>query len=277
MKYALQRCCTTPVFLRQYETSTNEVLKELGVEIVDIKDFGCCGYPLRNFDQTACVLSSAKNLSLAEERDLNILTFCNCCYSSLKHAGALMKEVPSIRADVDALLRKEGLSYRGTAQVRHILELLHRDIGIEHIKRKITRRFENLKIAIHYGCHILRPQRVVGFGPPGPASVFDELVEATGAQLVEWASQLECCGSPMLGVDDDLSADLAKKKIVSAKDAGADFLCVACPYCQLQFDRLQRIYLAKNGSKFRLPSILFTQLLGLALGLKPDRVGIDRN
>ena len=109
MKFALFRCCPTSVYLKQYESSTDAVLTRLGVGVVDIPEFNCCGYPLKNYDFKAYVLSSARNLCLAEKRNLNILTLCNCCYGSLKYADHLMREDASIRDDINTTLQKEGL------------------------------------------------------------------------------------------------------------------------------------------------------------------------
>ena len=277
MKFALQRCCTTSVFLKQYESSTDAVLKKLGVEFVDIKEFGCCGYPLKNFNYQAYILSSAKNLALAEKEQLNILTFCNCCYGSLKHAGHLLGTDESARDEINSKLNKAALQYSGGVEVKHLFEVLYKDIGVQNIKEKVVKSFEGLKIATHYGCHLLRPRRIVQFDNPLSPSIFDQLVEITGAESIPWSRKLECCGSPVRGVNDDLSRDLTEKKIMDAKESGAELLCVACPFCQLQFDRGQKMLLSKQNGKRPLPSILYTQFIGLSLGIDAEALGINQN
>jgi len=279
MKFALQRCCTTPTFLKQYESSTNAVLGKLGVALIDMKDFNCCGYPLKNFDFKAYLLSSARNLSLAEKENLNIMTFCNCCYGSLKHARHVLMEDDSLRKEMNVVLDKENLCYNNNVKVKHLLEVLYRDIGIDSIRDLISKKFKGLKIATHYGCHLLRPRKIMQFDNPFAPTLFDELVEITGAESVPWATKLECCGSPLYGVDDELSMDLMENKIIDAKKSGANYFCVACCYCQLQFDRVQKVMISKrngNGHQ-KLPSILYTQLLGLCLGIDPDTLGINQN
>ncbi|MBW1887591.1 MAG: CoB--CoM heterodisulfide reductase iron-sulfur subunit B family protein [Deltaproteobacteria bacterium] len=277
MEFALQRCCTTPIFLKQYESSTNAVLEKLGVGLVDIKEFNCCGYPLRNFNFKAYVLSSAGNLALAEKENLNIMTFCNCCYGTLKHANHIMGGDSSLKREINTSLSGEGLGYDGGIEVKHLLEVLYKDIGIEQIKEKILKRFKKLRIAVHYGCHLLRPRQIIQFDNPENPSIFDELVEITGAESIHWSTKLECCGSPMWGIDDDLSSDLTEKKIMDAIQSGADYLCVACSYCQLQFDRVQKMLLSKGDLKHHLPSILYTQLLGLSMGIDEEVLGINEN
>ncbi len=277
MKIALFRCCMTAMGLDQYESSTNAVLEKLGIEFVDVREFGCCGYPLRNFNFRAFVLASARNLALAEKRGLNILTVCNCCYGSLKHTEHLLKEDSALRGEINASLDGEGLRYEGRTVPKHFLQILHDDIGIENIKGNLKKTFRGLKIATHYGCHILRPSEIVQFDNAFSPVKMDQLVELTGAESVPWLTKLECCGSPLIGVNDDLSMDLTEKKLVNAKKGGADYLCVACPYCQMQFDKVQKMMLAHRGSEVSLPSILFLQLLGLCLGIDSHRLGLEMN
>ena len=277
MKFAIQRCCTTPELLRQYETSTDAVLKRLGVDCVDIKQFNCCGYPLKNIDYKAQVLCSTRNFALAEREGTNILTFCNCCFSTLRRTNRHLKENAPLMEEINRDLRAEGLEYRGGVEVRHLLQVLYEDIGTEAIRDRKVKSLTGLKIATHYGCHILRPKDIMQFDNPIAPTIFDELVELTGAESIPWARKLDCCGSPMGGIDDELSMDLAQRKISDAREAGADYLCTACPYCHLQFDRVQRILVSKRNGVRPLPAILYTQLLGMCLGIDDQMVGLKGN
>jgi heterodisulfide reductase subunit B len=244
---------------------------------VDIREFNCCGYPIRNTDFETFVLFSARNLALAEKQGLDIVTLCKCCYGSLKKAEHLMKEDNSLRDEINVLLAKEGLEYRGTIEVRHFLSVLHKEIGIPALKEKVKNGFKDLKIATHYGCHALRPSDITQFDNPVAPVLFDQLVELTGAKSIDWQLKLECCGAPLLGVNDDLSMDLAEKKLSDGKQSGADYLCVACPYCQLQFDTVQQMMISVRGTDHQLPSILFSQLLGLVMGIDGKALGIQMN
>lgn len=277
MKIAILRCCVTPIFLKQYESSTNAVLKEIGIEFVDIKEFNCCGYPLKNINFKAHVLSSVRNLSLAEKHNLNIMTFCNCCYVTTKNVNHLMKDEPSIRHEMNEILAKEGLNYQGSVEVKHLLDVLHTDIGIEQLKVKIKRTFKGLKIATHYGCHFMHPRKVLEDKNHTSLLIFDKLVKITGAESVVWQNQHECCGAPVWGTNDLLSMDLTEKKVLNARQSGADYLCSACAFCQLQFDRVQKMYTQGQSPNHHIPSILFTQLIGLSLGIDKDVLGIDKN
>jgi len=277
MEFALFLGCTIPARLNQYEFSSRAVLDKLGVKLVDIRDFNCCGYPLRNIDFKLFMLSSARNLALAEKRNLDVMTLCKCCYGSLKKAVLLMRENISLKKEVNATLEKEGLTYEGRSEVRHLLSVLHKDIGIESIKEKMSTTFKGLRIATHYGCHALRPSQVVEFDNPVAPKLFDELVEATGAESVEWQMKLECCGAPLWGVHDGLSMDLTLRKLEDGKKSGADYICAACPYCQIQFDRVQKMILSQRNTSHPLPSVLYTQLLGLTMGVDRKALGLESN
>lgn len=277
MKFVMMRCCTTPIVLPEYEWSTNAVMEKLGIELVDVAALGCCGYPLRNISFRAHVLASARNLALTEKENLDLLTVCNCCYGTMRYVDNLMKNDASVRKDINTTLEKEGLRYEGDIEARHILQVLYDDVGIETIRDMIVKPFHGLRIATHYGCRILRPSKIAQFDKPHSPTKFDELVEVTGAESIDWPTKLECCGSPLWGINNELSLDLTENKLVAAKESGADYLCVACSYCQIQFDRVQRILLIERGPGIKLPSVLYPQLLGLSLGIDGETLGLQMN
>jgi heterodisulfide reductase subunit B len=188
-----------------------------------------------------------------------------------------MKENAPLKKEVNRTLEKEGLRYEGRIEVKHLLSVLYKDIGIEAIKEKMAMTFKGLKIATHYGCHVLRPSQVVGFDNPVAPSIFDQLVEATGAESIDWPMRLECCGAPIWGVNDKLSMDLTLKKLTDGKKSGADYVCTACPYCQLQFDKVQKMILSQRNLNHPLPSVLYPQLLGLTLGIDQKALGMEMN
>jgi len=274
-KYALFIGCNIPAKVGQYETSARAVLEKLNIGITDIKEFNCCGYPLKNTDQTAWILSSARNIALAERKKLDVLTLCQCCFGSLKKANAVLKEDNDLKVKINTILEKEGLKYQGTSSVKHYLSVLHNDITIDELNKKTIDHYKDLKIATHYGCHALRPSDIMKFDDPVAPTLFDNLVEVTGAKSIEWASKLDCCGAPVLGINDNLSYDLTEKKLTNAKKAGADFICVACPWCHMQFDKIQDQIVSKRNKEYTLPSILYTQLLGLRLGIGKKELGIE--
>ena len=277
MNYALFLGCTIPARLTQYESSSRAVLGALGVELIDIKEFNCCGYPLRNIDFKASILASARNIALAEKEGLPILILCKCGFGTLKHADHILKEDSSLRNEINTILKKEGLEYTKGVEIKHLLSVLYHDVDRDTLTKKITRPFKNLKIATHYGCHALRPSEITQFDDPVNPTLFDDLVTLTGAESILWEKRLDCCGAPLTGVNDDLSMDLTGKKLANAKQSGADFLCDACSYCHIQFDTVQGIMNTATGTNNSLPAILYPQLLGLSMGIDGDTLGLGEN
>ena len=277
-QYALFLGCNIPVRVKQYDVSARMVLKELGVSLVDNRQFNCCGYPMRNTDPKAFLLSAVRNLALAEKMEMDMLVLCQCCFGSLKKAQAVMAEKGDLQAEVHGLLAEEGLEYNGNVKIKHFLSVLYHDVGLDAIKQQISKPYKSLNIATHYGCHVLRPSRVTQFDDPVNPTLIDELVKVTGAKSVDWPLKLECCGAPVTGIDDDLSWNLTEKKLIDANAAGAHYVCTACPYCHIQFDTVQQKMLTDNKKQDALlPAILYPQLLGLAMGLDGTLLGISDN
>ena len=277
MRFALFVGCTIAGRVKQYELSARAVLGRLGVELVDVPEFNCCGYPVENSDFELFALFSARNLALAEKRGLKLMTLCQCCFGSLKKVHHLMQEDVPLRNRINAYLAKDDLSYGAGVEVTHLLSVLHRDVGPAALGEHIRRPLEGLKIATHYGCHALRPSDIVQFDNAVEPVLFDRLVEATGAESIAWPLKLECCGAPLIGINDELSMDLMERKLDSGKEAGADFLCVGCPWCQAQFDGGQERMRAVRGGHHNMGSILYPQLLGLAMGVDGRELGLHMN
>jgi len=277
-KYAIFLGCSIPARVNHYEASARMVLKELGVELVDLENFSCCGpVPLRSISFEMFLTASGRNLAVAEAEGLDIMCLCSGCFSSLVDANHHLKNDPKLRSDINKNLEPFETGYQGGIQVKHFLQVLHQDGGLKNIQERVTRRFDGLKVATHYGCHSIRPSAVVKFEDNRPPRMFDELVEAVGASSVPWKSKWACCGGPLLGVNESLAMDLCQNKLSDAKEWGADCLCTACPFCQVQFDTIQAKIASERKKAFDLPSILYPQLLGLAMGLDRDLLGVDAN
>ena len=277
MRFALFHGCNIPARVSQYADATRAVCSKLGVELVELDKFNCCGYPARNMDHRAFVLSAAKNLAAAESIGLDMLVMCKCCYGSLRKAAAVLSLDPDLKKDINNVLAKEKLHYEGRVQINHLLTVLHRDVGTETLKSCITGTYSGLQIAVSYGCHALRPSKITGFDDPVSPKIFDELVEITGAFSIDWPRKLDCCGAPLTGVNDRLAMDMALKKIASAREADAHYICTACPYTHLQFDRVQSRIAAESADWKPLAPILYPQLLGLCLGIDESALGLSNN
>jgi len=277
MKFALFHGCNIPARVAQYADATQAVCARLGIELVEVAAFNCCGYPVRNTDHRAYVLSAARNLALAEKAGLDMLVMCKCCYGSLKKAEHFLKQDPDLKAEINRILAKEHLECKNNVLIKHLLSVLYHDVGLERLKENISKAYSGLQVAVSYGCHALRPSTVTGFDDPVSPKIFDELVDSTGAFSVEWTRKLDCCGAPLTGINDRLAMDMARKKIESAREAGAQFICTACPYTHLQFDGVQMRMSAQSENSEPLAPILYSQLLGLCMGIDEITLGISKN
>lgn len=270
MKYIFFPGCKIPYHLPGYDASTRAVLAALDVELVDA-EFNCCGYPIRHRSFEAAVFSAARVLAIARQADLPLLTPCMCCYGNLKHADHWLRKHPPLERSANRLLAEEGLEWGEGIGIRHLLSVLCDDIGTDHLRSRVRRPQTGRKVAAHYGCHALRPAKVVQFDNPLAPRRFESLIAATGAKPVEWSERLSCCGNPVWGKNDRLAVTLMRKKLVSAERSGADCLCTGCTYCQLQFGPIRRAVLPNGGG---IDAILFTRLLGESLGLDPENLGV---
>lgn len=275
MSLVIFPCCVSSSFMGDCESATRVVIDKLGVEIEDGSGFNCCGYPYKGVDFKAFVLMSGRNLALAEKKGADLVTTCGCCFGTTKQAESVLKEDSGLFEYVNDALKKEGLVYTGKSTARHFIEVLLSNPGIPSLKDKLGGVFSGKKVATHYGCKVLRPSSVVKFDNPFSPTKLDDLVEATGAESVSWSQKLECCGAPLMGVNDITSMQLAKNKLESAKQAKADVICTACPFCYLQFERTRDILSRESGNGFNVPSLSLVQLLGLALGLDKGTLGIN--
>lgn len=272
MGYALFLGCNIPARVQGYEASARVLLRRLGVEVSDLPQFGCCGYPLRGTDPEAALLLAARNLALAEGKGLDVLALCQCCYGTLRKVQERLEEDRAAKGRIEEVLGREGLSYLGRVRVRHLLDLLWRDME-GRLREALTDGLGGTKVSAHYGCHALRPSSLMALDDPSDPKVMEELVRAAGGEAVWWSKRLDCCGAPLLGFEDDLSLEVMKGKVEDCLRAGAEVLCVACPYCYLQFQRGQQRAFGRQA----IPVVLITQLLGLAANVPPKDLGLGED
>ena len=276
VKYGMFLGCTVPARLVAYDLSARKILEALGVELVDLKDVGCCGSPdMGSVSKKAALAVAAWNLALAEEQGVDVvITLCNGCNEVLSRAVETLKDL-SKRDEVNAILRELGHEYKGNVQVKHLVRVLYEDIGVEKIRELVEKPFKNLKVATHYGCHLVRPSEILKFDDPDNPRSLDELVEATGAISVIYPNKMECCGLPVLAVREELAYRIASDKLKAMREAGAEALITVCPFCYLHFENTQ--VMLEVPEEEQVPVIHYPQLLGLAMGLEPDDVGLYEN
>ncbi|RLI30900.1 disulfide reductase [Candidatus Bathyarchaeota archaeon] len=272
-RYALFLGCTIPARLNSYDLSSRRVAEALGIELVDLEGAGCCGTPdMESLDHTMAAAMAAWNLSLAEEQGLDIVVLCNGCHEVLRKYNVMLKQDSKLLKEVNEILSKVGREYEGTVEVKHYVKVLYDDIGPDKIRQMLKKPFKGLRAAVHYGCHMLRPSELIQFDDPENPHILDDLVNATGAVSVDYPDKLECCGAPILAVNEELSNSIAKYKVQIARKY-ADVMITACPFCFMQYEGCQ----VTGWEGEQLPVLHYPQLLGLALGMEFEELGINEN
>ncbi len=260
--------CVIPYRLPNMEVTARKVLENLGVELHEIKGATCCPDPIaiKTTGEESYLLTAARNLCLAESQGLDILTPCNGCYETLKSVNSRLRLDRTLVKNLNKALSKIGLEYKGTVEVKHLVELLYKDIGAGKIQRSVVRPLNGLNVAVHYGCHLLRPSNALFFDDPlNPVSV-DRLVEWIGARSVKYDDKMLCCGGAISLVNREDSMSLVRQKVSAIQKVGADCLVVVCPYCMLQYD-LGQFLLKREEPKTWTPVFYYPELLALAMGI----------
>jgi len=274
LKYILFLGCAIPYRLPSYEISTRKVLKKLGVELVEMPEFNCCGFPLDPVNHDMMLTFAARNLCLAEQQNLNIMTLCNGCFGILNHVNKELKEDKKIKEKVNGYLKEIGMEFKGTITVKHLIHVLAEDVGFEKIKETVQKPLSQLRVAQHTGCHVVRPAKYIGFEDPENPTTLKKLIQVTGAKCLDYMDETECCGAPILGVNEKIPLQLAREKLDHIKDVGAQAMITCCPYCHIMYDLNQpRIERAFN-EKFGIPVLHYPQLLGLSMGIAPEELAL---
>lgn len=273
-EYALFLGCTVPVRALNYELSTRRVAGELGIKLVDLNEFSCCGFTVKSINHRSAEVLAARSLSIAEEKNLDICTLCSACTSFLTEVNKKIRENKGFREEINKELDSIGRTCKGSIEVKHFARILYDDR--ERVREKIVKPLTGLKIAAHYGCHYLKPSEIYGFEDPEAPFTLDELIELTGACSVDYVNKNMCCGGGILGIDEDTALAISKEKLDSIKD-NADAMVLICPFCDIMYDINQGRIEKKFGRDYKIPVLYYPQLLGLALGINSGELGLDMN
>ena len=269
MRYSLFRGCFIPVRLPHIEVVSKSVLGELGVELRDIEGFSCCPEPvgLHVNDRLTATAIAARNIALAEEFGDDIITLCNGCTYVLRQVNEELKRDPELREQVNEILSETDHQYKGTIDVKHFAHVLNEDLGLDRVAKRVERPLAGLSVACHTGCHIISPPEVMEFDDPLDPVVLDNMVDALGAEPVDFDMKTICCGWTLANYGDRASANkLVGTKLQAMNDAGSDCIAVICPQCFYQFDTGQMIATRSLKLDLKLPTLFYLQLLALSMG-----------
>lgn len=272
MKYAYFPGCTAHGTSVEYNMSTLAVAEILGIELEEIPDWVCCGATSGHLTNEKLALAlPAIGLINARSIGGDVVTACAECFNRLKTTNYEMQNRPESKAELEKVLETR---YNGDVRVRHILEIIVNDVGLEEVKRNVSVSLEGLKVASYYGCLLVRPAEVMQFDDTEDPVLMDRLVETLGGQPLDWPHKVDCCGASLTISRTDMVHRMSGRILYGAKEAGAEVIMVACPVCQPNLDLRQAGIAKVFGEKLHIPVLYFTQLLGLALGATLRELGL---
>ena len=273
-RFAFFPGCLIPARYPAMEYAMRQVLPRLGIEIVDLEGSSCCPDPIyfKSKDKLSWLAVAARNLSLAEDLGLDVVTNCSGCTATLSETIHLLED-DSLKAKVNDRLRRIGREYKGTTRVRHIATVVRDEVGYERVRESVVRPLEGLKVAIHYGCHLLKPSKIMRVDNPDNPQVMERLVEALGATAIRHRNWYLCCGKACQ--TEDISMNMMHDLLTTVKAAETDILGMICPTCFSQFDYGQMKISKKFDETFNIPPVYYFQLLAFAQGIPYEKLGFD--
>jgi len=273
MKYAFFPGCSLESSAWEFDQSVRAVFRALGIELEEIPDWVCCGStPAHATNATLAVALPAINLLAAREMGCSVATACASCYSRLRTANHKIRSEPEQRKRAERMI---GKPYDGGVEVRHVLDILVNDFGLQAIRERLLQPLEGLRVACYYGCLLTRPPEIVAFDDAEHPTSMEDLLAAAGAEPVEWPFKTECCGAGLSMTQPETVNRLSHRLLSMARSAGAQCIAVACQMCQMNLDLRQADATRAHGEIPETPVLFVTQLLGLALGLSSKELGIE--
>jgi heterodisulfide reductase subunit B len=268
--------CSVETSSKGYEQSTQAVASRLGIRLVELEDWNCCGATAyMSVEELPSLAIAARNLALAEPHGRPLVTPCPACFITLKKTNSYLAESPKLKEQVNEALDEAELKYNGTVEVRHLLSVLTKDVGAQAIKAQVKRNLGGLKVACYYGCQIVRPGEE--FDNAEMPTTMDTLLAELGAEPVYFPMKTKCCGASLIASTRDVALRLVKDILLCAQQYGAECVVTACPLCQLNLDAYQEQINQQYNLNFKIPVLFITQLIGIALGIPNENLGLRTN
>lgn len=272
-KFALFPGCSLEKMASSYLKSSVQTTQRFGIELQEIEDWNCCGATTYSYiDELLANTLVARNLAIAEKEGLDFVAPCSACYKNAYFANKYIKEDPDLAEHINYALEQDDLQIQGSIEVYHIIDIFSDEIGPAKIKEKVTNPLSGLKVAPYYGCQIVRPRKN-GEELEDP-QFFEEIISAMGAEPVNFADRLRCCGASLIMTSRHAALDMVRILLYNAVSSGADVIATACPLCQVNLECYQTQVNEEFGTDFAVPVLYFTQLMGLALGMSRRQLGI---
>ena len=277
MKYAFFPGCVLESAAKEDYMATVAVAKKLGIELEELDGWTCSGAShVQDIAPEMTLATNARNIALAEEKGMNLLTVCNTCTLMLREAKNELDNNEKEKEEVNKKLAQIGKQYRGTTDITHFLWVLIRDYGLDKLKEKVVKPLTGLRVAEYYGCHILRPQTEMGFEDYQMPTSLADLISAIGATPIDFSRKLDCCGFHAVYPAHDSVMQMTGSINKDAATEGADCVVTPCPLCQMQLDMFQKEAKEVVGGGKDMPILHMSQLVGLALGISPEEMGMPK-
>jgi heterodisulfide reductase subunit B len=276
-KFAFYPGCIMQTEQYAYELSLREILPIFNIELIEIQNFCCCGEPLKNVNQMLSISLAARNIALVEKKGFDLFVPCPMCHLSMSECKNILDSDEKLKKRVNNFLKDEDIVYQGSSEILSILELFYDVIGLDEIKDKVKHPLKNLKIASHYGCHLIRPSEI---GRPDDAEnpgKIEEILKVLGANPSTYAEKLDCCGALLNANLPESALTKTGQKLQKVQDYGFDLFVDVCPWCHRQYDARQKKAGETVAAKINIPVFYLTQLIGLALGIKKEKLGLHLN
>ncbi len=277
MKLAYYPGCVAQSSGKELDLATRYVCRALSVELAEFPNFSCCGSGfVDEANEVLNIALNARNLAIAERAGLNVLTICSTCQGMLSLANLRLKD-PAVRSRVDGALRPLGIEYRGSVVVKHLLQVLTQDVGLDAVRAKVRRPLAGLKVGAFYGCHLLRPADELAWEDGEEPHAFEDLLQAVGASPVYYRGRVMCCGFPIQFVKAETASRVAGRQILDAKAHGADAMATPCPLCHISLDAYQNQAAKAVEAPLDMPVFHLPQVVALAFGATPQELGLSRH
>ena len=287
MKYLYYPGCSLKSTGKAYEESLLRVLAALEVPIAELDDWNCCGATAyMAVDENKAFALAARNLALAEHENgeqgaggavngaAQVVAPCAACYLVLMKTQRYLETLPAVKRVVGGALREAGLDYQGTARVRHPLDVIVNDVTLARVTARVTRPLAGYRVACYYGCQIVRPFAV--FDDMRNPQTLEQLMAALGAETIRWPLATRCCGGSLTGTVHEIGVEMSYNVLKEARRQGANVIATTCPLCQFNLESYQGEMRKQFRDDFTMPVVYFTQLMGLAFGLKPADLGMRK-
>ncbi len=277
-RYAYYPGCASQSMTIEANQTTRIVAKKLGIELHDMPKANCCGAGLlTDYDYPLYIALNARIFAEAEAMGMDIMTICSTCLMVMSAASRDLRRDTELLRKTNDVLGKAGLHYSGDVKIKHLLWVLVSDVGLEKLKNNVVRPLSWLKVAPFYGCHTLRPSDALGFDDPMKPVSLEAVIKTLGGETVEYAGKTKCCGFQVDLVTEETAEEMTAKRLIEAKDNGADCLVTPCPFCHINLDNYQGLSGKRVSRKIDVPIFHLAQLVGLAIGLTPHEMGLSRH